>query len=62
VTVLIDKVKGTTTWIGHVEGEPGTVEVFLTIHGNTMSGNVQIGDKTYEIEPKRQQSARYYPS
>jgi len=26
--------------------------VFLTIHGNAMSGNVQISDKTYEIEPK----------
>jgi len=48
---MIDKVKGKTTWIGHVEGEPDS-EVFLTIHGNTMSGNVQIGDKTYEIEPK----------
>jgi len=48
---MIDKVKGHSTWIGHVEGEPDS-EVFLTIHGNTMSGNVQIGDKTYEIEPK----------
>jgi hypothetical protein len=38
---MIDKVKGTTSWIGHVEGEPDS-EVFLTIHGNTMSGNVQI--------------------
>jgi hypothetical protein len=48
---VIDKVKGSTTWIGHVEGEDDS-EVFLTIRGNTMSGNVQIGDKTYEIEPK----------
>ena len=48
---MIDKVKGNTTWIGHVEGEQDS-EVFLTIHGNIMSGNVQIGDKTYEIEPK----------
>ncbi|MBL1266030.1 reprolysin-like metallopeptidase, partial [Methylomicrobium sp. RS1] len=48
---VIDKVKGSTTWIGHVEGEDDS-EVFLTVRGNTMSGNVQIGDKTYEIEPK----------
>ncbi|MGZ8224269.1 MAG: hypothetical protein ACXW0H_04350, partial [Methylobacter sp.] len=48
---LIDKVKGHTTWIGHVEGEQDS-EVFLTVRGNTMSGNVQIGDKTYEIEFK----------
>ena len=48
---LIDNVKGHTTWIGHVEGEQDS-EVFLTVHGNTVSGNVQIGDKTYEIEPK----------
>ncbi|MGZ8185744.1 MAG: hypothetical protein ACXWTL_04795 [Methylobacter sp.] len=48
---LIDKVKGNTTWIGHVEGEQDS-EVFLTVRGNTMSGNVQIGDKTYEIEFK----------
>ena len=48
---LIDNVDGKTTWVGHVEGEQDS-EVFLTVHGNTMSGNVQIGDKTYEIEPK----------
>lgn len=48
---LIDNVKGHTTWIGHVEGEQNS-EVFLTVHGNTVSGNVQIGNKTYEIEPK----------
>jgi hypothetical protein len=48
---LIDKVKGHTTWIGHVEGEQDS-EVFLTVRGKTMSGNVQIGDKTYEIEFK----------
>jgi peptidyl-Asp metalloendopeptidase len=47
---MIDNVKGQSTWIGHVEGEQDS-EVYLTIHGNTMSGNVQIGDKTYEIEP-----------
>ncbi len=48
---MIDNVKGSTTWIGHVEGEQDS-EVFLTVRGNTMSGNVQIGDKTYEIESK----------
>ena len=48
---MIDNVKGNTTWIGHVEGEQDS-EVFLTLRGNTMSGTVQIGDKTYEIEPK----------
>jgi len=48
---MIDNVKGNSTWIGHVEGEQDS-EVFLTLHGNTMSGTVQIGDKTYEIEPK----------
>ena len=48
---MIDKVKGNTTWIGHVEGEQDS-EVFLTVRGNTMSGNVQIGDKFYEIETK----------
>lgn len=45
---LIDKVKGSTTWIGHVEGEPDS-EVFLTVRGNTMSGTVRIGDELYEI-------------
>ena len=48
---MIDKVKGHTTWIGHVEGEQDS-EVFLTVRGKTMSGTVQIGDKTYEIETK----------
>ncbi|MGJ0516468.1 MAG: M12 family metallo-peptidase [Methylomicrobium sp.] len=48
---LIDNVQGSTTWIGHVEGEPDS-EVFLTVRGATMSGNVQIGARTYEIEPK----------
>ncbi len=48
---LIDNVKGNTTWIGHVEGEQDS-EVFLTVHGNTMSGNVQIGSDLYEIEAK----------
>lgn len=48
---LIDKVKGSSTWIGHVEGEPES-EVFLTIRGQTMSGTIQVGDKTYEIESK----------
>lgn len=45
---LIDKVKGSTTWIGHVEGESNS-EVFLTVTGRTMSGTVQIGDDLYEI-------------
>jgi hypothetical protein len=48
---MIDKIKGSTTWIGHVEGEPDS-EVFLTVRGRTVSGNVQIDNKTYEIEPK----------
>ena len=48
---MIDNVKGNTTWIGHVEGEQDS-EVFLTVRGNTMSGNVQIGKDLYEIEVK----------
>ena len=48
---MIDNVKGNTTWIGHVEGEQDS-EVFLTVRGNTMSGNVQIGKDLYEIETK----------
>jgi len=48
---LIDNVKGSTTWIGHVEGEQES-EVFLTQRGNAISGTVQIGTKTYDIEPK----------
>jgi peptidyl-Asp metalloendopeptidase len=48
---LIDKVKGSSTWIGHVDGEPES-EVFLTIRGQSMSGTVQIGEEIYEIEPK----------
>ncbi len=49
---MIDNVKGNTTWIGHVEGEQNS-EVFLTVRGKTMSGNVQIGSDLYEIEIKR---------
>ncbi|WP_305908854.1 reprolysin-like metallopeptidase [Methylomarinum sp. Ch1-1] len=45
---LIDKVKGSTTWIGHVEGELDSA-VFLTIRGRTMSGTVRIGEDLYEI-------------
>jgi hypothetical protein len=48
---LIDHVQGSTTWIGHVEGEPES-EVFLTVRGSTMSGNVQVGQKIYEIEAR----------
>lgn len=48
---LVDKVKGSTTWIGHVEGEPES-EVFLTVRGKTLSGTVQVGGDTYEIEFK----------
>ncbi|MFA5984464.1 MAG: M12 family metallo-peptidase [Methylococcaceae bacterium] len=48
---LIDNVKGHTTWIGHVEGEADS-EVFLTMHGHTISGLVQIGANTYEINSK----------
>ena len=48
---LIDNVQGKTTWIGHVEGEQDS-EVFLTVRGNSMSGNVQIGKDLYEIETK----------
>ena len=48
---MIDNVKGKTTWIGHVEGEQDS-EVFLTIQGNTLSGNVQIGKDLYEIDSK----------
>jgi hypothetical protein len=54
VTAILDRLvdnQGSKTWIGHVEGEQDS-EVFLTLRGNTMSGNVQIGDKTYEIEFK----------
>ena len=46
---LIDKVKGNTTWIGHVEGVPES-EVFLTVRGKTMSGTVKMGNDLYEIE------------
>ncbi|MCD2449904.1 M12 family metallo-peptidase [Methylicorpusculum oleiharenae] len=45
---LIDKVKGSTTWIGHVAGESNS-EVFLTVRGSNMSGTVSIGDDLYEI-------------
>lgn len=48
---IIDNVKGNTTWIGHVEGEQDS-EVFLTVRGKTMSGNVQIGQDLYEIETR----------
>ena len=48
---MIDNVKGNTTWIGHVEGEQDS-EVFLTVRGKSMSGNVQIGEDLYEIETK----------
>ena len=48
---MIDNVKGNTTWIGHIEGEQDS-EVFLTVRGKTMSGNVQIGQDLYEIETK----------
>lgn len=48
---LIDKVKGSSTWIGHVEDEPES-EVFLTTRGQTMFGTVQIGGDLYEIESK----------
>jgi len=54
VTAILDRLvdnQGSKTWIGHVEGEQGS-EVFLTVRGKTLSGNVQIGDKTYEIEYK----------
>ncbi|MGR9044310.1 MAG: M12 family metallo-peptidase [Gammaproteobacteria bacterium] len=46
---LVDKVKGSTTWIGHVEGEPDS-EVFLTVRGRNMSGTVRIGADLYEID------------
>jgi len=45
---LIDKVKGSSTWIGHVEGYLDS-EVFLTTRGQSMSGTVQIGSDLYEI-------------
>ena len=48
---MIDNVKGNSTWIGHVEGEPDS-EVFLTVRGKTMSGKVLIGSDVYEIEIK----------
>lgn len=48
---LIDKVKGSTVWIGHVEGEPDS-EVFLTVRGRAMAGTVRIGEDLYEIEFK----------
>ncbi len=47
---IIDNVNGHTTWIGHIDGEQYS-EVFLTLHGKTLSGNVQIGAITYEIKP-----------
>jgi len=45
---LIDKVKGSTTWIGHIEGELDS-EVFLTRRGKSMSGTVRIAQELYEI-------------
>jgi len=45
---LIDKVKGSTTWIGHVEGELDS-EVFLTSRKGSLSGTVRIGEDLYEI-------------
>lgn len=45
---LIDKVKGSTTWIGHVEGELDS-GVFLTRRGQSMSGTVRIAQELYEI-------------
>ncbi len=45
---LVDKVKGRSTWIGHVEGEPDS-EVFLTVIGNVLSGTVRIGENLYEV-------------
>lgn len=45
---IIDKVKGSTTWIGHVEGELDS-EVFITARGSSMAGTVRIGQELYEI-------------
>lgn len=45
---IIDKIKGSTTWIGHVKGELDS-EVFLTLRGRSMSGTVRIGEELYEI-------------
>ncbi|MBE0436680.1 MAG: fibronectin type III domain-containing protein, partial [Methylomicrobium sp.] len=46
---LVDKVKGSSTWIGHVEGEEHS-EVFLTVRGNIMSGTISIGENLYEVQ------------
>jgi hypothetical protein len=48
---LVEHSPGNLSWIGHIDGVEDS-EVFLTVRGKAMSGNVQIGDKTYEIEPK----------
>ena len=45
---LVDKVKGSTTWIGHVEDQPDS-EVFLTSRKHALSGTVRIGEDLYEI-------------
>lgn len=45
---LVDKIKGSSTWVGHVEGESDS-EVFLTVRGRAMSGTVRIGEDLYEI-------------
>lgn len=46
---LIEKVKGSSTWIGHIEGEEETSEVFLTVRGRVMVGTIRIGNDLYEV-------------
>ena len=45
---LVDDVKGSTVWIGHIE-EEGDSEVILAVRGKAMMGTVRIGEQMYEI-------------
>lgn len=54
VTAVRDKIIDNgkdRVWIGSIKDIPDS-EVFLTERGRHISGNVQIGDKIYEIDPK----------
>lgn len=54
VTVVRDRTikknKGSTTWIGHVDGVLNS-EVFLTTRSQILSGTVRIENDLYEINP-----------
>jgi len=45
---LIDNIKGSTSWIGHIEGKANS-EVYLTARGKAISGVINIGKEVYEI-------------